>query len=91
LRLRFARTRRRLEIAESAAAQAIRSRLDAGRGRLEGLTAQLNQLSPLRVLERGYAIVQDESKRIVKDPAEVPPGSALEIRLARGRLRARSE
>lgn len=90
LRLRFARTRRRLEIAESAAAQLTRGRLAAARARFEPLAAQLNQLSPLRVLDRGYAIVQDESRRILKDPAEVPPGSSLDIRLARGRLKARS-
>ncbi len=91
LRLRFARNRRRLEIAESAAAQLTRGRLAAARARFEPLAAQLNQLSPLRVLDRGYAIVQDESNRILKDPAEAPPGSPLEIRLARGRLRARTE
>jgi exodeoxyribonuclease VII large subunit len=91
LRLRFARTRRRLEIAESAAAQSTRGRLAAAHARFEPLAAQLNQLSPLRVLDRGYAIVQDVSSRILKDPAEAPPGSPLEIRLARGRLKARTE
>ncbi len=91
LRLRFARTRRRLEVAEGAAAQSARARVAAARARFEPLAAQLNQLSPLRVLDRGYAIVQDEFNRILKDPAEAPPGSPLHIRLARGRLKARSE
>jgi len=89
LRLRFARTRRRLEIAESAAAHSTRARLAAARARLEQLAAQLHQLSPLRVLDRGYAIATDEAGRVLKDSAEAPPESAIRVLLARGRLKAR--
>jgi exodeoxyribonuclease VII large subunit len=56
--------------------------------RLESLTGQLHQLSPLNVLQRGYAIVQDTSGQIVKDADEVPAGSNVQIRLAHGRLDA---
>ncbi len=66
-----------------------RARLAAARRRLEPLTGQLAQLSPLAVLERGYAIVQNETGRIIKDASEAPPASMLHARLARGRLRAR--
>ncbi len=89
LRLRFGETRRRLEAADRAAAETMRARLGRARRRVEPLAAELHQLSPLRVLERGYAIVQDEQGRILKDAAEAPAPSALEIRLARGRLKAR--
>ncbi len=91
LRLRFARARRRLEIGEGRASQVVRERIALGRARFEAVTAQLQQLSPLRVLERGYAIVEDERGRILKDPAEAPAATPLEIRLARGRLKARVE
>jgi len=65
-----------------------RARLGAARRRLEPLAGQLAQLSPLAVLERGYAIVQNETGRVVKEASEAPPGSMLHARLARGRLRA---
>jgi exodeoxyribonuclease VII large subunit len=57
--------------------------------RLESLTAQLHQLSPLNVLQRGYAIVQDASGHVIKSAEEVQPDSDLDIRLAHGRLKAR--
>ena len=89
LRLRFAETRRRLATADRAAAETVRSRLGRARGRYQQLAAALDQLSPLRVLERGYAIVQDERGRVIKDAAQTPPDSAIGIRLSRGRLTAR--
>ncbi len=88
LRLKLGRGRRRLEIAEGALPQRIRLRLMEARRRFEPLPAQLAQLSPLRVLERGYAIVENESG-VVKEPAAAPPGSDVRVRLARGRLKAR--
>jgi exodeoxyribonuclease VII large subunit len=89
LRLRFAQARRRLEMANRAAAETMRARLARARRRSEPLAAELQQLSPLRVLDRGYAIVQDEQGRILKDAAGAPPPSAIGVRLARGRLKAR--
>ncbi|HEX8985164.1 MAG TPA: exodeoxyribonuclease VII large subunit [Bryobacteraceae bacterium] len=89
LRLRMARTRRRLEIADAAALQTIRVRLARSRALLESLAAELHQLSPLRVLERGYAIVEDARGAILKDAATAPPGSPIAVRLTRGRLKAR--
>ena len=54
---------------------------------LDQLEAKLSQLSPLRILERGYAIVMNE-RGIVKDAASAPPGSAIHVRLATGALDA---
>jgi exodeoxyribonuclease VII large subunit len=65
-----------------------RLRLARRHARLEQLTGRLSQLSPLRVLERGYALVATESGAIVKDSAAAPPGSAIRVRLAKGRLEA---
>ncbi len=89
LRLRFAQTRQRLEAADRTAAETMRARLARARRRYEPLAAELQQLSPLRVLDRGYAIVQDDQGLILKDAADAPPPSAIAVRLARGRLRAR--
>ena len=53
----------------------------------ERLDAGLAQLSPLLVLERGYAIVSNRSG-ILKDAAAAPPESGIHVRLARGSLDA---
>jgi exodeoxyribonuclease VII large subunit len=55
---------------------------------------RLNALSPLAVLDRGYALVYTEADgegggALVKDSARVQPGENLRIRFARGRARAR--
>ena len=88
LRLRFAHARRRLEAAESRAAARASMLLSKGHGRLDPLRAHLTQLSPLKILDRGYAIVTNAQGRIVKTPAEAPTGSEIAVRLAEGSLRA---
>lgn len=88
IRLRFAAIRRRLERAQESAVRCARLHLAHAHGRLEPLAAHLTQLSPLRILERGYAIVQNDRGEIVKTAAQVPPGSQVDIRLAHDRLTA---
>jgi exodeoxyribonuclease VII large subunit len=87
VRPRLAADRRRMETAQSAMAQTLRTRLALWRSASEQARAKLEQLSPLRILERGYAIVSNESG-IVKDAAAAPPGSAIHVRLAKGELEA---
>jgi exodeoxyribonuclease VII large subunit len=89
LRLRLAEARRRLEALTRRAEQSMQLRLAGVRTRLQALRAELSHLSPLAVLERGYAIVRDAGGRIVTDATAAPPGALLEILLARGRLQAR--
>ena len=60
-----------------------RERLDAARGRLEAL-------SPLRVLERGYALVLDRAE-VVSSVEGIRPGDRLEIRLRDGAVKTRVE
>jgi len=75
-----------LESAEASSRQAIALILAQARRRLEPLAAQLRQLSPLRVLDRGYAIVQDASGHVLKDATETKPQADLTVRLSKGRL-----
>jgi exodeoxyribonuclease VII large subunit len=89
LRLRFAQTRRRLEAAGVAAMQLIRLRLTRAHGTLDPLIAHLTQLSPLKILDRGYAIVTNHAGAIVKQPADAPVDSGVNIRLAQGQIAAR--
>jgi exodeoxyribonuclease VII large subunit len=88
LRLRFAAFRRRLEVCDAAAIQVMRLRLSRAQGEIVAMDAHLKQLSPLAILERGYAIVQNEGK-IVKSPEDAPLGSDIEVRLSRGAVGAK--
>jgi exodeoxyribonuclease VII large subunit len=69
-----------------------------GRARLaragDGLAAcrlHLEALDPVRVLERGYAIVRDERGHVVRDASGVAAGEAVAVQLSVGRLDARIE
>jgi exodeoxyribonuclease VII large subunit len=74
-----------------ALAHAMGERVGVRRAAMGELAARLDSLSPLRVLERGYAVVINlRDGRAVVDSAAVETGDELDIRLARGRLRART-
>jgi exodeoxyribonuclease VII large subunit len=88
VRLRFAEARRRLEGFESLVKQRMRLELNHSRAALTTLEAHLEQLSPLKILERGYAIVEHDGK-LVKSPEDAPVGSDVRVRLAKGELAAR--
>jgi exodeoxyribonuclease VII large subunit len=88
MRPRLAADRRRLEAAHAVAVQLARARMARDRGRLDRLWAQLGQLSPLKILERGYAIVSNE-RGIVKDAASAPPESTIHVQLGKGELDAK--
>ncbi len=90
MRPRLALDRRRLDAAHAAAAQIARAHLVRRRSAFDQLAAKLSQLSPLRILERGYAIVSNE-RGIVKDAHDAPPGSQIHVRLAEGELDATVE
>ena len=54
----------------------------------ERLRVQLDERSPLRVLQRGYAICTDASGNVVNAADQVPIGAEVNVQLARGRLGA---
>jgi exodeoxyribonuclease VII large subunit len=87
VRPRLSAGRRRLEAAQLTLAQNFNQRLARRRGALDQLSAKLSQLSPLLVLERGYAIVSGKAG-IVKQPADAPAGSRIHIRVAKGEFDA---
>jgi exodeoxyribonuclease VII large subunit len=60
--------------------------LAATRQRFERLILQLDERSPLRVLDRGYAIVYDAAGNVVRAADAVAAGDEISLRLARGRL-----
>jgi exodeoxyribonuclease VII large subunit len=87
MRPRLAAGRRRLEAARALCAESIQRRLARRRGTFDQLFVRLDALSPLKVLERGYAIVSNQSG-IVKDAAAAPADSRIHVRLAKGELDA---
>jgi exodeoxyribonuclease VII large subunit len=58
------------------------------RTRLAHLTTKLESLSPLRVLDRGYALVYGPDGNLLRSPTEAPPNTQITAHLAKGRLRA---
>ena len=56
---------------------------------LQSLERQLISLSPLAVLNRGYALVYDETGALLKSAANATPGQLLSTRLADGIVESR--
>jgi len=56
------------------------------RERLERLLVQLEERSPLKVLERGYSIVTDASGAVLRDSNAVSLGDTISIQLYKGKL-----
>jgi exodeoxyribonuclease VII large subunit len=88
-RRRLAAIRQQLQAQVANLAAITHTRLLESRGALDRHTASLEALSPLAILNRGYALVFDAKGRLVKDAARVKVGDELSARLARGRVRAR--
>jgi exodeoxyribonuclease VII large subunit len=81
--------RARFDAASLACDAAMEFKLQEGRERLALAAASLDALSPLGVLQRGYAIAQDASGRLLRDAATV--GDAVSVRLMKGKLKTRIE
>lgn len=88
-RRRLAAIRQQLQAQVANLAAATHTRLLESRGTLDRRTASLEALSPVAILNRGYALVFDANGGLVKDAARLKAGDDLSARLARGRVRAR--
>ena len=66
---------------------AVERRLARARLRWEAGVAQLDALSPLAVLTRGYAIARGP-RGVLTRAADVAPGEPIELRLAEGSVLA---
>jgi exodeoxyribonuclease VII large subunit len=87
MRPRLSADRRRMEAAHANALTRITAHLARRRRAWEQLALKLSQLSPLRILERGYAIVSADG-HILKDASAALPGRQIHVRLAKGELDA---
>lgn len=83
--------RRDLASHATAITSAMHTLLLRRRSRLEQIEHQLKALSPVSILERGYALVFDSSGKLVKNSAQVAAGDEISARLAHGSLTAKVE
>ncbi len=84
-------TRRRshaVELAEQRLTNAVKLSLQKSYQSFARIAHTLDALSPLAVLERGYAICQTPDGRVVRSSDDVEIGAAVSIRLHHGKLAA---
>src|ERR1051326_559224 len=77
-----------LEARTDGMVHAFQSQLAARRSRADRLAAQLDALSPIKILERGYALVFDSTGALVKDATKLASGTQISARVARGSFTA---
>jgi exodeoxyribonuclease VII large subunit len=68
-----------------------RGKIDVLKAALSSLAGRLNALSPLTVLSRGYAVVQNESGNLVTAPDDLKPGDKIFVTVSKGRFQAAYE
>lgn len=88
LRLVLSGVRRELESWNAALGAVMRNVLLQHRVRSERLQTALESLSPVAILERGYALVFDAEGKLLKNAAGVKVGDEVSARLAHGQIRA---
>jgi exodeoxyribonuclease VII large subunit len=79
-----------LAAAEARLGAAFARRSASATARLGALAARLDAMSPLRVLDRGYALVTrpGDHGAVVRDAATLAPGDRVAVRVARGAFAA---
>ena len=79
----------RVELSEQRLSTAIHQRLKKWHQAFAGFAHTLDALSPLAVLERGYAICLTPEGRVVRSADSVEIGSEVKVQLHEGRLSAK--
>jgi exodeoxyribonuclease VII large subunit len=88
LRLVLSGMRRKLESLTGALVAVTRNVLLQHRVRSERLQTALESLSPLAILDRGYALIFDSRGKLLKDAQNVKVGDEISARLAYGEFHA---
>jgi exodeoxyribonuclease VII large subunit len=90
-RQRLAHARHHFAAGAARLDRAMERSLHQERARLQALDARLNSLSPLAVLERGYALVLDERGALIRSARRVTPGERVFTRMSDGTFTSRVE
>jgi len=88
LRLVLSGMRKELESGTAALAAVMRNVLLQHKVRSERMQTALESLSPLAILDRGYALVFDSQGKLLKDARQVKIGDEISARLAHGEIHA---
>ena len=88
LRLVLSGMSKELESGTAALVSVMRNVMLQHKVRSDRLQTALESLSPLAILERGYALVFDSEGKLLKDVRGVKVGDEISTRLAHGELRA---
>lgn len=92
LRRRLGEFQTRFLTAHTILTRTIKDALKTYRGRLTTAISQLDSLSPLNVLSRGYAICWNDDRSIILRHANrIPIGESVRVKLHRGELRCKVE
>ncbi|CAM3964631.1 exodeoxyribonuclease VII large subunit [Paenibacillus alkaliterrae] len=78
---------KRREAATKQLKQAMVNALKEKKHNLHSAIKQLDALSPLKVMSRGYGLIYDEQeKKLIKTITDVQPGDVLKVKVADGQL-----
>lgn len=80
----LAETRERLASIGTRLERAMERRVRELATHLHGTDARLHALSPLEVLQRGYALVQDANGALIRSAVQIAPGDLVSTRLSDG-------
>ncbi len=78
----------RLDALAQRSSRALHSSLEQCAQRARALAEQLELVSPVAVLGRGYSIVRDPERRVVREAARLHSGDAIEVLFAVGEISA---
>jgi exodeoxyribonuclease VII large subunit len=87
----LAQARDRLQAGRNHIHRGVEHMLQAHASTLSALHARLHSLSPLAVLDRGYALVLNSEGSVVRSVGKLAPGDPLVTRLADGSFTSRVE
>lgn len=90
-RQRLAHARGKLEACRTHLDRTFERKVHSEAARLNALGARLQSLSPLAVLERGYALVLDEQGALVRSTTQLSQGDRVNTRLSDGSFTSRVE
>ena len=87
----LAQARERLQVFRTSLDRTLERTLQRAAVRTGSLDARLHSLSPLAVLDRGYALVLNEKGNVVRSVTQLAPGDPVTTRLSDGAFSSRVE
>jgi exodeoxyribonuclease VII large subunit len=91
LERRLAPARQAVDVSTRRLEQAMARLVERRRSTLGSAAGRLRALSPLGILERGYAVARAEDGRVLRRVEDFPPGRRFELRVADGSVAARAD